>query len=111
MFVYDYLNAKDVNDYHAFISGIYFADWVKLADCLAYGFIDMGGGYVAYRNPDSCLYIAGNLKSRKVFDVGQLNDAKYIRTDVANTVMDYSLDLIRGVILESPFSHLFEIRK
>lgn len=81
-----------------------------------------GGGYVAYRNPDSWLYIAGNLRTRKVFDFGILNGPEYIRADAVNTsthsaypfIEEYdvvTLDTAIELILESPFSHLFEIRK
>ena len=81
-----------------------------------------GGGYVAYRDTISWLYIAGNLRTRKVFDFGILNDPEYIRADAVNTSTLIAfpffgvdgtkpLDLVINLILESPFSHLFGIRK
>ena len=96
---------------HDFISGLHFADDVTLDDCLLAGFIDMGGGYVAYRNPYDCLYIAGNLKTRKIFDAGRLNDAKYIDLDASNAALPCDLETFELLILSNNLSHLFERRK
>ena len=96
---------------HDFISGLYFADDVTLDDCLLAGFIDMGGGYVAYRNPHDCLYIAGNLKTRKVFDAGRLNDPKDIDSDASNAKLPCDVETLELLILGNNLSHLFERRK
>ena len=103
---------------HDFISGLYFADGVTLNDCLLAGFIDMGGGYVAYRNPQDWLYIAGNIKTRKVIDIGLLNCPVYVTTDLRNICGNFiydsefvSVDDIVEIFLESSVCHLFEIRK
>ena len=60
-----------------------------------------GGGYVAYRNPHDCLYIAGNLKTRKIFDAGRLNEPKYID----------DVETLELLILANNLSHLFERSK
>ena len=93
---------------HDFISRLYFADDVTLDDCLLAGFIDMGGGYVAYRNPYNCLYIAGNLKTRKVFDAGRLNDTKYIDSAASNAKLPCDVETLELLILDNNLSHLFE---
>ena len=96
---------------HDFISRLYFADDVTLDDCLLAGFIDMGGGYVAYRNPHDCLYIAGNLKTRKVFDAGRLNDPKHIDLDASNGALPCDVGMFERLILDNNLSHLFERSK
>ena len=96
---------------HDFISRLYFADDVTLDDCLLAGFIDMGGGYVAYRNPYDCLYIAGNLKTRKIFDAGRLNDPKHIDLDASNAALPCDVGMFERLILDNNLSHLFERSK
>ena len=70
-----------------------------------------GGGYVAYRNPHDCLYIAGNLKTRKIFDAGRLNDPKYIDSDASNAKLPCDVETLKILILDNNLSHLFERRK
>ena len=96
---------------HDFISRLHFADDVTLDACLLAGFVDMGGGYVAYRNPYDCLYIAGNLKTRKIFDAGRLNAPKYIDLDASNDAIPCDVEIFERLILDNHLSHLFERRK
>ena len=70
-----------------------------------------GGGYVAYRNPHDCLYIAGNLNTRKVFDAGRLNDPKHIDLDASNAALPCDVGMFERLILDNNLSHLFERRK
>ena len=111
-------DTQSPKDFHSFVNSLYFAEGITLDDCLSNGFIDMGGGYVAYRNPQDWLYIAGNLKTRKVIDVGLINCPVYVTTDLrnicGNLIYDsefVSVDDIIKIFLESSVCHLFEIRK
>ena len=79
---------------------------VCLQDLLIWG----GGGYVAYRNPHDCLYIAGNLKTRKVFDAGRLNDPKHIDLDASDAALPCDVETLELLILANNLSHLFERR-
>ena len=75
------------------------------------GLLIWGGGYVAYRNPHDCLYIAGNLKTRKVFDAGRLNNPKDIDSDASNAKLPCDVETLELLILDNNLSHLFERRK
>ena len=75
------------------------------------GLLIWGGGYVAYRNPHDCLYIAGNLKTRKVFDAGRLNDPKHIDLDASNAALPCDVGMFEQLILDNNLNHLFERSK
>ena len=118
LFICKLHDTQSPKEFHSFVNSLYFAGGITLDDCLSNGFIDMGGGDVAYRNPQNWLYITGNLKTREVIDIGLLNQPEYIRTDLRNVCGDFtydsefvSVDDIVEIFLESSVCHLFEIRK